>query len=45
MCNNIKYEYFLEIFIIKELFEDYETQNVCLQDQCLKVIEYALNDA
>lgn len=45
MCNEIKYEYFLEIFIIKTLFKDYETQNVCLQDQCLKVIEYALNDA
>ena len=45
MCNDKKYEYFLEVFIIKELFEDYEAQNVCLQDQCLKVIEYALNDA
>lgn len=39
------FEYFLEIFIIKELFEDNEAQNVCLQDQCLKIIEYAINDA
>ncbi len=42
-CNNTKYEYFLEIFIIKMLFKDYETQNACLQDQCLKILEYAIN--
>lgn len=43
--NNQTFEYFLEILIIKELFEDFETQNLCIQDQCAKIIEYALNDA
>ena len=43
--NHQVFEYFLEIFMINELFEDLGTQNLCIQDQCQRIIEYVINDA
>ncbi len=45
IINDEKLEYFLEIFIVLELFEEMQTSNTCLQDQCLRIIEYAIHDA
>lgn len=43
--NGKKYTYFLEVFIINELFEDMEEENITFEKKCQLIIEYAINDA
>jgi len=43
--NGKKYTYFLEVFIINELFEDLEEENMTFEQKCQRIIEYAINDA
>ncbi|WP_336944163.1 hypothetical protein [Acinetobacter modestus] len=43
--NNSVFEYFLEVFVVKEILKNLEQQNLCLRDQCLHIIEYAIYDA
>lgn len=43
--NGKKYTYFLEIFIINELLEEFSIKNMTLEEKCQRIIEYAINDA
>jgi hypothetical protein len=43
--NGKKYTYFLEIFIINELLEEFSVKNMTLEEKCRRIIEYAINDA
>lgn len=43
--NNSIFEYFLEVLLVKELLADLESQNLCIRDQCQRIIEYAIYDA
>ncbi|MCF0265847.1 hypothetical protein KW868_15485 [Acinetobacter guillouiae] len=43
--NGKKYTYFLEIFIINELLEEFSEKNMTLEEKCRRIIEYAINDA
>ena len=43
--NGKRYTYFLEIFIINELFEDLDEENMTFEKKCQRIIEYATNDA
>lgn len=43
--NNSIFEYFLEVFVVKEILKNLEQQNLCFRDQCLHIIEYAIYDA
>jgi hypothetical protein len=43
--NGRKYTYFLEVFIINELFEDLDGKNMTFEEKCQRIIEYAINDA
>ncbi|MFW1956797.1 hypothetical protein ACG91D_14610 [Acinetobacter guillouiae] len=42
--NGKKYTYFLEIFIINELLEEFSEKNMTLEEKCQRIIEYAIND-
>mgnify|MGYP003605697851 CR=1 FL=1 len=43
--NGKKYTYFLEVFIINELFEDLDGENMTFEKKCQRIIEYASTDA
>lgn len=40
-----KYTYFLEAFIINELLEELDGENMTFEKKCQRIIEYASNDA
>ncbi|CAM4247128.1 hypothetical protein [Acinetobacter pragensis] len=39
------FDYFLEIYLVKALFKNTENQNLCMREQCQRIIEYALHNA
>lgn len=39
------FEYFLEVALIKTIFATLESHNVCIQEQCQRIIEYAIKNA
>ena len=43
--NGKKYTYFLEVFIINELFEDLDGENMTFAKKFQRIIEYASTDA
>ena len=43
--NGKKYRYFLEVFIINELFEELEGENMTFEKKCQRIIKYASNYA
>ncbi|WP_109440207.1 hypothetical protein [Acinetobacter haemolyticus] len=43
--DHLIFEYFLEVFLAKEILKNLEHRNPCMRDQCQSVIEYAIHDA
>ena len=39
------FEYFLEVNLVKNILQKNQSSNLCMREQCLHVIEYALNNA
>lgn len=39
------FDYFLEIYLVKALFKNTANQNLCMREQCQRIIEYALHNA
>ncbi|ATO18528.1 hypothetical protein BS636_01980 [Acinetobacter sp. LoGeW2-3] len=42
--DNIEYQYFLDVVMIRKLLQTYSTSSVCLENTCQRVIEYALRE-
>lgn len=42
--NNIEYRFFLEITMVKTLFNIYSTQNLCVSNACQRILEFAARE-